>query len=850
MPPEPPSSRHLEPERAAHYAANLLEPAERAQVDEHIDGCGPCRELLSAVAKLAWSTLGDRFTGVPVESSAGDVLPRGTRVGHFELEQPLGAGGMGVVYLAFDSRLDRQVALKCVRDRRTDPKQLLTEARLMAQLAHPNVVPVYDVVEAHGQMFIAMELVPGRTLRQWTASARTWQQVVDAFLEAGEGLSAAHEAGIIHGDVKPGNILVGNDQRVRVTDFGLASVGSGKDGTPLRGTEAYLAPEQRAGAQCDQRCDQYAFAVSLHEALFGALPGERPTRRSGAPASVKRVLERALSEDPAARFPAMRALLTALRSARRAAWRFVVAALATLAIIGGLTFALGGRRAAAAQCDAAAAELASPWTTEARARTREAFKRTGVSYADETLIRVESSLNTWQHDFERVREAACSSPYPGRQLACLADAAQDARALITQLVDADVAVVLHAVAASQQLASAQRCVVTRPLEPARPSAAANEVRERIARARATAAAGKYREALPLIEEAAKAADASGELALRASSRALLGGVQGLVGKYDEAAVTLPEAIRLAELAQDDRARALAWADLVQLEYLRGHHDQVILMSGAARGACERINDVRLVTDVMGTLGASLSEKGDLAQAKVLLEEAVRLRADAYGPDDRRTSAMLSVLANTLAMAGDLPAALSAHQKALAAAELAFGPSHPEAAIIRQNLGDDYLYGLQGELAVTELSKAIETLTAANGPKAREVAIGTTDLGLALWVAGRNEEAVQTFARAMAVWSEVFPKHPSYAIALLGHVQAQQALGQPFELKELEQALELSGELPPFERGRVLLGLGLAVSDAKRARALVLEARQALGTTTLPLIVREQARAEAWLSAHP
>ena len=159
-------SAHLEPETAAHYAVNLLEPVERAEVDAHIDDCGACRELLSAVAKVAWSTLGERFTGGPVASVASEVLPRGTRVGHFELEQPLGAGGMGVVYLAFDSRLDRQVALKCVRDRRTGSAQLLTEAKLMAQLAHPNVVPVYDVLEANGQLFIAMELVPGRTLRQ------------------------------------------------------------------------------------------------------------------------------------------------------------------------------------------------------------------------------------------------------------------------------------------------------------------------------------------------------------------------------------------------------------------------------------------------------------------------------------------------------------------------------------------------------------------------------------------------------------------------------------------------------------------------------------------------------------
>ena len=841
---------HLEPETAAHYAANLLEPGERGEVDAHIDGCASCRELLSAVAKAAWSTVGERLTGQAVAGTTNDVLPRGTRVGHFELEQPLGAGGMGLVYLAFDARLDRQVALKCVRDRRTDPQQLLTEARLMAQLAHPNVVPVYDVVESRGQLFIAMELVPGRTVRQWNASARTWAQVVDCFLEAGEGLSAAHEAGIVHGDVKPGNILVGNDERVRVTDFGLASLGSEKDGGPARGTEAYLAPEQRAGGRCDQKCDQYAFAVSLHEALFASLPDQPPARKVNAPSSVRRVIERGLEKNPDARFPTMRALLVALRKARRARWRFVVAGLAVVAAAGVVAFALGGQRASAAQCAAAAQELSSPWNEQTRARTREAFQRTEVSYEAQTLTRVESSLDAWQHAFEQARDEACASPHPTRRLSCLGENAQDAQALVTQLMDADVAVVLHAVGAAQQLPSAARCVVTPSAEPSTPSAADREVRAQIARARATAAAGKYREALPLVEEAAKAADASGDPALRASSRALLGGVQGLVAKYDEAAVTLLEAIRLAELAHDDRARALAWADLIQLEYLRGHHDQVVLLSSAALGAAQRIDDVRLVTDVMGTLGASLSEKGDNEKARVLLEDAVRLRAEAYGVDDRRTSAMLSVLANTLAMSGDLNGAIAAHQKALTAAEVAFGPAHPETAIIRQNLGDDYLYGLRGPEAITELSKAVETLTTANGAKAREVVIGTTDLGLAYWVSGKNEDAVATFERAMAVWSEAFPKHPSYAVALLGHSQAQQALGKPVDVAELEHALELSGDLPPFERGRVLLAVGLASKDQKRARALVTEAKQALETTTLPLIAREHQRAVAWLAANP
>lgn len=850
------TAQHLGPEETAHYAAGLLDGTARARIDAHIDACGECRELLSTVVRTALSVTSAHLGGVAATHSEG-VLPKGTRVGPFELETPLGAGGMGVVYLAFDARLHRQVALKCVRDRRSDPQQLLNEAKLMAQLAHPNVVPVYEVVEAYGQVFIAMELVPGRTARQWLdAEPRTWQQVVDCWLEAGAGLAAAHAAGIVHGDVKPGNVLVGNDGRVRVTDFGLATSG-GDEGAPLRGTLAYMAPEQRRGGPADQKSDQYAFAVSVYEAIHGALPSDPGApSTSKAPRAVRRALERALATQPEDRFPSMKEFLAALRSARLARWRFVVAGLAAAAVFILFSFFAGGRRATTAQCEAAARELTSPWTTEARAATREAFKRTQASYADETLARVEQALDAWNTAFEQARGTACSAPLfsreatpnLGRELECLSDSALEARALVTQLLDADVALVLRAVAASQQLPVPQRCLETtaeQRLLPSR-SAAARGVNEQIARARAMAASGKYREALAPAQDAVKAADASGDLALRAQARAVAGGIQGMVFDAAGAAATLREAIRFAEQAHEDRARCLAWVALLEQEYNLGHHDIVVQFSGPALGACERLNDVRLVTEAMGTLGSSLAEQGKLKESRALLEDAVRRRVETFGANDRRTSTLLSTLANTLAMSGDLDAAIAAHQKSLTAAEAAFGKTHPETAIIRQNLGDDFVYGLQGARGVAELNEAVEVLKAANTEKARGVVMAMTDLGLAHLVAGQPQEALQVYERAIAVFATDYPTHPTYAVALLGRAQAQQALGLPFDVAALKKASELSAELPPFERGRVLLALGVATNDAK----LVTEAKGLLESVELPLIAKERARAAEWLRLRP
>ncbi|MBL8917093.1 MAG: protein kinase [Archangium sp.] len=845
-PTSPGSGQHLGPEETAQYAAGLLDASSRARIDHHIDACPDCRELLSTLVRTALSVTTARVASVTTENETEGVLPKGTRVGPFEVQTPIGAGGMGVVYVAFDPRLQRQVALKSVRDRRGDPQQLLNEAKLMAQLAHPNVVPVYEVVEAYGQLYIAMELVPGRTLRQWLeAEPRTWQQIVDAWLEAGAGLAAAHAAGIIHGDMKPGNVLIGNDGRVRVTDFGLATSGVEAIGS-LRGTVAYMAPEQRKGAPSDQKSDQYAFAVSVHEALWG-LPGSG-SRKSNAPRGLRRVLERALSEKPEARWPSMKDLLAALRSERLQRWRFVVAALAAAALFAVFSFSAGGRRATTAQCEAAANELTSPWTQEARTATRDAFKRTQASYADETLARVEQSLDAWHTAFEKTRSTTCSAPLFSReatprlaaQLECLEDAALDARALVTQLLDADVALVLRAVAASQQLPAPEKCLDVEKEEQLVPSrnAAARGVNEQIARARAMAAAGKYKDALGPAQDAVKAADASGDVSLRAQARAVAGGIQGMTFDADGAVVTLLEAIRLAEQAHDDRARCTAWTGLLEQEYNKGHHDLVVQFSGPALGACERLNDVRLVTETMGTLGSSLAEQGKLKESRALLEEAVQKRVNTFGENDRRTSTLLSTLANTLAMSGDLNGAIAAHEKSLRAAEVAFGKAHPETAIIRQNLGDDFVYGLQGPRGVAELKEAVEVMKAANTEKARMVVLAMADLGLAYLVAGQPKEALEVYDRAIAVFATDYPKHPTYAAALLGRVQAQQALGEKFDLTDLKKASELSGELPPFERGRVLLELGIATKDVK----VVTEAEGLLESFDLPLIVRERERA--------
>src|SRR5215510_2958012 len=182
--------------------------------------------LAEAPARLAAQLLAESGG-----DNASTALPNSALApGRYKLVEKLGVGGMGVVYLAEDPQLGRRVAIKLMEPKASGAQsasegraRLLREAQALAQLSHPNVIAVHDVGTCADQVFIAMEYVEGSTLRQWLAERqRTWREVLSTFVQAGRGLAAAHAAGIVHRDFKPDNVLVGNDGRVRVLDFGLA----------------------------------------------------------------------------------------------------------------------------------------------------------------------------------------------------------------------------------------------------------------------------------------------------------------------------------------------------------------------------------------------------------------------------------------------------------------------------------------------------------------------------------------------------------------------------------------------------------------------------------------------------
>jgi WD40 repeat protein/serine/threonine protein kinase len=303
------------------------------------------------------------------------------QIAHYTVIGTLGSGGMGIVYVAQDQQLGRRVALKLLRHATASEvarARLQREAQAMARLSHPNVVTVHEVGTFRGQVFLAMEFVGGANLRAWLhMRKRSWRETIATFIQAGEGLAAAHDAGIIHRDFKPDNVLVGDDGRVRVADFGLAhgldldheeptpdshDSSPSNSGIPLDtpltetgtivGTPAYMAPEQHESTtKIDARCDQFAFCVALWEGLYGKrpFPGaglaelrlalkenriQHPADPGDVPPWLHRVILRGLAIDPNNRWPSMRELLVALardpeRVRRR---RLSIAALTTMTL--------------------------------------------------------------------------------------------------------------------------------------------------------------------------------------------------------------------------------------------------------------------------------------------------------------------------------------------------------------------------------------------------------------------------------------------------------------------------------------------------------------------------------------
>ena len=393
------------------------------------------------------------------------ALERGTTVGRYVILDRIGHGGMGIVYRAYDPDLDRRIALKLVRAISKDTTaRLIREGQALAKVSHPNIVQVFDVGVFGDTVFIAMELVEGKTLMAWVKETRReWRDILGHLLDAGRGLAAAHDANLVHRDFKPQNVMIGLDGRVRVLDFGVArravwtaeaslppddedddesedDVGSDESTAPvasiapaglprivpsrLTGTWGYMAPEQRTRGVLDARADQFAFAVTAWELLHNErpFPGDNPKQYAEAsatgkfrpppagnqtPAWIRKVLLRALSPTPADRYPSMNDVLDALSAdpARRRG-EIAIGVLVISAAIG-VTVAIASLGGESAMCEDGQRHMDGVWDSGIAAQLDQAFRATGASFAADTAGKVRTALDARTGSWLAMHRDAC-----------------------------------------------------------------------------------------------------------------------------------------------------------------------------------------------------------------------------------------------------------------------------------------------------------------------------------------------------------------------------------------------------------------------------------------------------------
>lgn len=760
-----------------------------------------------------------------------------TRIGRFVVLRRVGAGGMGVVFEAYDPELDRKVALKLLHRAASssgsdspEATRLLREAQAMAQLSHPNVITVYDVGTCGGQVFIAMELVDGIDLRQWVGErSRGWRETVDVLVQAGEGLAAAHAAGLVHRDFKPANVLVGRDGRARVLDFGLARPisephiagepaaaptvsfdrGSVLDSPLTRpgsvvGTPAYMAPEQIGGAEVDPRADQYSFAVALYEALYRRRPFAEstdeielllhghgnvlpPPAGHAVPVRVWRIVERALAAQPEARYPSMSELVSALRKVSgspRRVWGLAGGAIVLTAVV--LALLAGRERGMPGACSGGQERWNAVWSSERRAAVGKAFAESGSPLAAATLDRVTEALDRYGRAWVQARTEACLATHARREqspelldlrMACLDRRLREASALIGVLARADGGLVVEAPKAVLALRALDGCADTEaltapvplPPDPAARAAAA-ALGERLAGAQAQTEAGQLALAQAGALEALAAARELGHEPLLAEAHLLLGDVFERAGEYAQASDELQQALLAAQRGRHEEVVARSLALMVWVDgYQRQQAQAFELLAHLGEATLDRLGAAELLrAELAQSYGSALQVNRRLDEALEQFRISTELRAARLGPSHYLVAAARNNTATVYYLQGRYAQALAIHEEVLEAIEAALGPAHPNAATCLDNIG----------ASLSALDRVVEARAAhARAHGIRQQLFGDENVQTAASLsnlaefdrrAGRCTEAVAAYEQVLRVFTQrLGPSHPYLAYPEVG-----------------------------------------------------------------------------------
>jgi len=780
----------------------------------------------------------DASAGTEVIGAVDHVaFVQGSLVDRYVILGRLGSGGMGIVYAAYDPELDRRVALKLLLSPKSQAEartRLLREAQALARLQHPNVVAVYDVGVLGAQVWAAMELVEGVTLKEWlTLEERSWRSILEVMEAVGRGLAAAHQAGLIHRDIKPDNVMISGDGRVRVVDFGLARADEEEEGdhndvedargvseelashlssasrSALRtdlthegailGTPSYMPPELFAGAQADARSDLFGWCVTCWEALHGARPFEAeslgllvlavasgriaPLHKPTTPSWLRRVLERGLRAVSSERYPSMDALLEALALARRRAqWRRRIA-------IGGVLLALVAgawvvhaldRAALRSECEARGGSISALWNPTISEEVKRVFLATGRPYAALSHRHVDIALGDYAGQWSKAQAETCVAVKIDESLApelaaamfdCLEEGRVGLAVVAESLQQSDDEILENSVTLASSLPPISACIDP-VIAGRRPPVVNIEL------------TGPLRQALAEI------------------------GTLHQVGKTEEAAGLLEALVPRIEASGNEELRARA-----------------LLVGGVVAGQLGDLEraEVHLREAFESALAGGMDELAARAVDEIAHNARARARPDEalrwvgvgralirrLGEEEGLIAARLGLVeGNILIELGDPDAARSAIERSIEIERGLLGANHPTLGMTLNGLG--IVFEDLGDFAQANAhyEEARRMLVASLGDRHPAVAKVEENLGNICWVRGELGRAVDHHQRALEIRVAAFgTEHPTVG---LSHLNLGNIFYTKGELDAAEvaylRALEISEKALGPEHSRVAYAL--------------------------------------------
>ena len=801
------------------------------------------------------------------------------RIGRFQIIRSLGEGGHGSVFEAYDEQLARAVALKVLNPAMlgADPegasRRLLREAQALAQLNHPHVVQVYDSGREGDRVWVAIELVRGASLRAWlrdhspdTAAARL--EIFELLRQAGRGLAAAHELGIVHRDFKPENVLVGEDGRVRVADFGLARAltdaepetiedlpdrDGDEDDAPLGvltrtgqilGTPRYMAPEQFGGA-LTHACDQFAFCVTAWEAMTGHYPYKAKTTPAllsaftseaidqthaiRLPGAMRRALMRGMSADPAERHPSMAALLEALGDPRRARARRRLAALGLIAVA---SAGLAGNLASTTNsCNDGSKVAQGAWGPKQRAEVEAAFAATAVGFSESAAQRAVEGLDSrvarWVDLYDeacRVNSGDVAADDYALATGCLRKRLAEIRAVTSVLTEADSTTIANVPTILATVEDLDACsdlatlrAEARQLAANDPPPQAEEWDSRIATIEARIASGHHEESVPELEALLREVTQADHAPAMALTEYILGQIWTNVDR-DEATGYLQRGFEHSLAAGDNKTGALIATSLAEVygyhhgdvargrqwiayarslgkrrpvPALEGDLQQLEALLLRREGRWVEAIDALQATlelpgvppdrrsDMLENVGRLQMYLGRYADSVDTYANALAFTGSAYGEDHPSYANVLIGAAVADMCTGEVDSALARAQRSLELVLAAgFDPDSSHVAMTMLDAG--VIEGIVGDpIRALELLRGVEDVVKRTvDPSTGLLAETTAQIGIALFAAGKPEQALTTLDRSIRQYAAAFDDDaPFVALAHSARGEVLHALGR-------------------------------------------------------------------------